>query len=136
MTSEEMLDQALAIEMVDFQAFCSVSLREEHLLAGRLKEAHAAAERALAPAHEHQERGHQAYALRLLGDIAAHRGPRRPSRARPTTARPSPWPTNSACARCRHTATVASAPYMAGRDRGSRPAMSYLRLSRCTVPWA
>ena len=75
MTSEEMLDQALAIEMVDFQAFCSVSLREEHLLAGRLKEAHAAAERALAPAHEHQERGHQAYALRLLGDIAAHREP-------------------------------------------------------------
>jgi hypothetical protein len=26
-------------------------------------------------AREHQERGHQAYALRLLGDIAAHHSP-------------------------------------------------------------
>ena len=38
--------------------------------AGRLEEAHALAERALALAREHQERGHQAYALRLLGEIA------------------------------------------------------------------
>jgi len=29
----------------------------------------------LALAREHQERGHQAYALRLLGDIAAYRAP-------------------------------------------------------------
>ena len=35
----------------------------------------ALAERALALAHEHQERGHQAYALRLLGEIAAQREP-------------------------------------------------------------
>ena len=66
MTSEEMLDQALAIEMADFQPFCSVSLREAHMLAGRLEEAHA---------HAHQERGNQACALRLIGDIAAHREP-------------------------------------------------------------
>ena len=45
------------------------------MLAGRLEEAHALAERTLAHAHEHQERGHQAYALRLLGDIAARRDP-------------------------------------------------------------
>jgi hypothetical protein len=44
-------------------------------LAGRLEEAHALAEHTLALAHEHQERGHQAYALRLLGDIAARREP-------------------------------------------------------------
>ena len=48
---------------------------EAQLLAGRLEEAHALAERTLALAHEHQERGHQAYALRLLGDIAARRDP-------------------------------------------------------------
>ena len=48
---------------------------EAHLLAGRLEEAHALAERALALAREHQERGHQAYALRLLGEIAAHSVP-------------------------------------------------------------
>ena len=45
------------------------------MLAGRLEEAHTLAERALALARAHQERGHQAYALRLLGDIAAQREP-------------------------------------------------------------
>ena len=45
------------------------------MLAGRLEEAHALAERALALAREHQERGHEAYALRLLGDIAARHEP-------------------------------------------------------------
>ena len=48
---------------------------EAHLLAGRLGEAHTLAERALALARAHQERGDQAYALRLFGEIAAHRVP-------------------------------------------------------------
>jgi tetratricopeptide (TPR) repeat protein len=45
------------------------------MLAGRLEEAHALAERALALARAHQERGHQAYALHLLGAIAARHDP-------------------------------------------------------------
>ena len=45
------------------------------MLAGHLEEAHTLAERALALARAHQERGHQAYALCLLGDIAARRYP-------------------------------------------------------------
>jgi tetratricopeptide (TPR) repeat protein len=49
------------------------------MLAGRLGEAHALAECALALARMHQARGHQAYALRLLGDIAVRREP--PERA-------------------------------------------------------
>ena len=52
-----------------------VSLGEAYVLAGHLEEAHALAERALALARAHQERGYQTYALRLLGDIAAHRDP-------------------------------------------------------------
>ena len=56
-------------------ALCSVSLGEAQMLAGHLEEAHALAERALALARTHQERGNQAYALRLLGEIAAHRAP-------------------------------------------------------------
>ena len=40
-----------------------------------MEEAQTLAEQALALAREYQERGHQAYALRLLGDIAAHRAP-------------------------------------------------------------
>ena len=50
-------------------------LGEAQLLAGCLEEAHALAEHTLALARAHQERGHQAYALRLLGEIAAHRAP-------------------------------------------------------------
>jgi class 3 adenylate cyclase/tetratricopeptide (TPR) repeat protein len=57
------------------ETLCSLPLGETQLLAGHLEEAHALAERALALAREHQERGHQAYALRLLGDIAARREP-------------------------------------------------------------
>jgi class 3 adenylate cyclase/tetratricopeptide (TPR) repeat protein len=48
---------------------------EALLLAGRLEEAHHCAEQALALAREHQERGNAAYALRLLGEIAAQREP-------------------------------------------------------------
>ena len=69
------MEQATAMERVDTQALCSLSLGEAQLLAGRLEEAQALAEQALTLAREHQERGHQAYALRLLGDIAARRDP-------------------------------------------------------------
>jgi hypothetical protein len=57
-------------------SFCAKpSLGEAHLLADRLEEAHALTEGVLAHARERQERGYQAYALRLLGDIAARRDP-------------------------------------------------------------
>jgi len=52
---------------------CSLALGEAQLLAGRLGEAHALAERTLALAREHQECGHEAYALHLLSNIAAQR---------------------------------------------------------------
>src|SRR4029453_8645271 len=51
------------------------TLGEAHLHAGRLEEAHARAAHALDLARTYQERGHEAYALRLLGDIATHRDP-------------------------------------------------------------
>jgi class 3 adenylate cyclase/tetratricopeptide (TPR) repeat protein len=69
------LEQTTAPEMRVMQALCSLSLGEAQLRAGRLEEAQALAERTLALAREHQERGNQAQALRLLGDIAAHRAP-------------------------------------------------------------
>jgi tetratricopeptide (TPR) repeat protein len=69
------MEQTTATEMAGFQALCCLPLGEAQMLAGRLKEAHALTERALALAREHQERGHQAYALRLLGEIYAHRHP-------------------------------------------------------------
>jgi len=70
-----LLTQAIATERVAYQALRSLSLGEAHLLTGRLEEAHALAERALALARVHQECGNQAYALRLLGEIAARLEP-------------------------------------------------------------
>jgi tetratricopeptide (TPR) repeat protein len=69
------LEQTTATGSVGDRALCRLSLGEAQLLASRLEEAHALAERALAHANEYGERGHQAYALRLLGDIAARRNP-------------------------------------------------------------
>jgi class 3 adenylate cyclase/tetratricopeptide (TPR) repeat protein len=77
------MEQSTARVVVDYQARCRLSLGEAHLRAGSLKEAHALAERTLALACEHQERGNQAYALRLLGDIAAERDPPHVEEAEP-----------------------------------------------------
>jgi len=48
---------------------------EAYLLAGHSAEAREQAEQALEFSREHKERGHQAWALRLLGEIAAHQEP-------------------------------------------------------------
>ncbi len=50
-------------------------LGEAYLHAGRGPEAIAWAERALTAARQHQERGNEAWALRLLGEIAVHPEP-------------------------------------------------------------
>jgi class 3 adenylate cyclase/tetratricopeptide (TPR) repeat protein len=69
------LEQTTARESIDLQALCRLSLGEAHVLAGRLEEAHALAEHTLALTRTHQERGNEAYALRLLGKIATRREP-------------------------------------------------------------
>jgi class 3 adenylate cyclase/tetratricopeptide (TPR) repeat protein len=48
---------------------------EAYLLSSRPEEAHTHAVQALDLARAHKERGHEAWALRLLGEIAAHRDP-------------------------------------------------------------
>jgi class 3 adenylate cyclase/tetratricopeptide (TPR) repeat protein len=65
------LEQNAAAGGVIDQELCRLSLGEAQLRAGHLEEAHACAERALGLARERQERSNEAYALRLLGDIAA-----------------------------------------------------------------
>ena len=49
-----------------------VQLGEAHLLADQVEDARACADRALMLARERGERGHEAWALRLLGEIASH----------------------------------------------------------------
>jgi tetratricopeptide (TPR) repeat protein len=69
------MEQATATEAGWYQTLCGLSLGEAQALAGYWQEAQTLAEQALALAREHQERGNQAYALRLLGEIAAQREP-------------------------------------------------------------
>ena len=58
-----------------FLSLSIVWLSEGYLLSGRLEEAREHAERAVELARKHKERGHEAWALKLLGDIALHRDP-------------------------------------------------------------
>lgn len=69
------LELAVATEMVVNQAACSVGLADAELQAGHLDEADALAGRAVSLARAHGERGNEAYALRVLGEIFARRVP-------------------------------------------------------------
>jgi tetratricopeptide (TPR) repeat protein len=69
------VDQTRTPDTVAFQPFCTLSLGEAQVQAGHLDQAQALAERALALGRAYQSRDHQAYALRLLGEVAAHRDP-------------------------------------------------------------
>ncbi len=57
------------------QAMLVMDLSEAYLLLGRLEEPSGLAVRALALSRDRKERGEEAHALRLLGDIAMHRDP-------------------------------------------------------------
>ena len=75
---ERVLEQATASGRMGGQggqARLLFTLGEAHLRAGRLEEARLLAARTLEYFRTHQERGVEAYALRLLGDIATHRAP-------------------------------------------------------------
>ena len=78
---EQGIDDSLNSGRAAFVALSMVSLAEGYLFAGRLDEAVGCAERAAALARQHKERGHEAWALKLLGDIAMHDGRRDAGRA-------------------------------------------------------
>jgi tetratricopeptide (TPR) repeat protein len=59
------------------QVISAVQLGDAYLIAERLDDARATADRAITLARQRGERGHEAWALRLLAEIAAH--PRSPS---------------------------------------------------------
>jgi tetratricopeptide (TPR) repeat protein len=72
---EQAVAQAIEMRLMVDHALRVTWLSEAYLCAGRLDEAGTQAQRALEFSRAHQERGHEAYALRLLGEIAAHRDP-------------------------------------------------------------
>jgi tetratricopeptide (TPR) repeat protein len=57
------------------QAMQLAWLGEAYLLEGRLDDARERAQQAVSLAQRHQERGHEAWSLRLLGEIVSHRDP-------------------------------------------------------------
>jgi tetratricopeptide (TPR) repeat protein len=72
---EQAVEQCVAMRHMFLHALLVVRLGEAYLLAGRLDNADTQAQRALEFAREHKERGHAAYALQLLGAVAAQRQP-------------------------------------------------------------
>jgi tetratricopeptide (TPR) repeat protein len=73
--SQEAVAQMDSIGRSSRQAFNIVVLSEARLHSGDPEEALTYAERALDLSRTYKERGYEAYALRLLGDIAMHRNP-------------------------------------------------------------
>jgi class 3 adenylate cyclase len=63
--------QARAMTRIGGHSMLVVRLGEAHLQAGRRDDAQRCAQEAVALARKHTERGHEAYALRLLGDLCA-----------------------------------------------------------------
>jgi tetratricopeptide (TPR) repeat protein len=69
------VEQATSMNIMGRHLFWAASLCEAHLLAGRTDTAIALARLALNLCHEQQARGHQAWVLRLLGEIALQHDP-------------------------------------------------------------
>jgi tetratricopeptide (TPR) repeat protein len=72
---EQAVEQAMAMHLMIDQALRIVWLGEAYLLAGRLSAAYTQAQRVLEFSRAHKERGHEAYALRLLGEVHARHDP-------------------------------------------------------------
>jgi tetratricopeptide (TPR) repeat protein len=70
---EQTVERAAAMRLTVTQSHWITQLSEAYLLAGRLEEAFSQARRALELSRTHQERGHEAWVHRLLGDLHAHR---------------------------------------------------------------
>ena len=72
---EQGVENLPTVGRVSFLSLSMVWLAEGYLLSGRLADASALAERALQLSRMHKERGHEAWALKLLGDVALGHNP-------------------------------------------------------------
>ena len=119
-----------------FQSISVVQLGEASLLADQVEDARACADRAVRLARERGERGYEAWALRLLGEVASHHDHLDVATAeahygaamaladelgmRPLAGPLPPWPRHLVCQ---------DRPDRTGPCRSSRPP------STCTAPW-
>ena len=72
---EQAVEQSARMHQMAYYPLWMAHLSEVYLLAGRLEEARQRAGQALTLSRDYKQRGHEAYALRLLGEIAAHGDP-------------------------------------------------------------
>ena len=72
---EQAVKQSTAMKNMSIYPLFVAHLGEAYLLAGRIADADQQARHALERSRDFKERGHEAYALRLLGEIAAQRQP-------------------------------------------------------------
>ncbi len=72
---EQAVERGASMRLVADQSIRVACLGEGYLLAGRPEDAIQSARRALDLSRNHKERGNEAWALRLLGEIAAHPDP-------------------------------------------------------------
>jgi tetratricopeptide (TPR) repeat protein len=72
---EQAVEQASAMGMMGSQSLRVTRLGEAYLGSGRLDDARTCALQALGLAQTHKEPGHQAWTLRLLGEVAAQSNP-------------------------------------------------------------
>jgi class 3 adenylate cyclase/tetratricopeptide (TPR) repeat protein len=72
---EEAVERPALTSTEEAKSLRTIWLSEAYLLAGREADARASAQRALGLTRRHKERGHEAYTLRLLGEIAAREDP-------------------------------------------------------------
>jgi class 3 adenylate cyclase/tetratricopeptide (TPR) repeat protein len=70
---QKVADQAGAMKLVSDHLIGAIPLAEARLLTGRLDEAERLCRQSLDLARAHKQRGHEVYALRLLGAVAAGR---------------------------------------------------------------
>ena len=114
-------DQAASMKLVSDHLLGAIPLGEVALATGRIEEAAQLGGHALDLARKHKQRGHEVYALRLLGEVAARRDPSDEEEAEAHYRGAWRWLTNSACARSSPTATSASASSTGAPETASRP---------------
>ena len=78
---EQGVDESASAGRVAFLALSTTWLAEGYLFSGRSEDALRLADRAVALSRQHKERGHEAWARKLLGDIAMQEDRRDPARA-------------------------------------------------------
>jgi tetratricopeptide (TPR) repeat protein len=72
---EGAVERATSMKLMNMYSMFLTWLAETYLIAGRRADALELGERALQHSRQQHERGHEAYALRLLGELAAHQEP-------------------------------------------------------------